>query len=364
MLERLQANGFRNLHRLDWRPEPGPQILLGDNGAGKTSLLEAIYRLATTRSFRTHQISDCLSHSSSRFDLLGEVRSESRIRLETSLDDEGRRRRLNGSESSLAEHLAALPVVAWTARDGELISGPPEERRRFLDRGVVGIKPRGLEILGQYRRALAQKRHLLLRGMGGLESWNEILATSAAALMEERQDYVNLIGAELSAVLEHSGLSFPGLKLEYRPSLGGDREPREILRRLRRLEGDERLRQRPLTGPHRDDLAISWKSHSLKRVASAGERKAVGLALLGAHGRVLRALGRRPVYLLDDVDTELSAATLEKVWKVFSGGGQLVASSNRPEVWRSLPVETFWLLREGALEGPSELSHKAPAEIP
>ncbi|MCB1032578.1 MAG: AAA family ATPase, partial [Acidobacteria bacterium] len=193
MLERFQATGFRNLQSLEWRLAPGAQLLLGDNGAGKTSLLEAVYLLATTRSFRTSQIADCLRHGADRFDLLGEVRGVARCRLEFSLEEGQRLRRLNGSETSLAEHLAVLPAVAWTARDGELISGSPEARRRFLDRGVIGLGPRGLEVVGKFRKVLAQKRQILLRGQDGLEVWNELLATCAAELMERRLHYVNLV---------------------------------------------------------------------------------------------------------------------------------------------------------------------------
>lgn len=362
MLERLQANGFRNLSRLDWRPKAGLQILLGDNGAGKTSLLEAVYLLATTRSFRTHQIQDCLGHGASRFYLQGEIRTDARFRLEVTLEGRQRHRRLNGSASTLGEHLAVLPVVAWTSRDSELVSGPPEERRRFLDRGVVSSKPRGLELAGKYRRILHQKRQLLVRGQGGLDSWNEMLATYAAGLIRERQDYVNLMSRHILRVIEDSGLPFCDLELVYKPSLSPDLEPEEIFRRFKDLEAEERRRQRALAGPHLDDLEILWRDHSLKKVASAGERKAVGLTLLAAHGRVLRSLGHEPIYLLDDADTELSAATLGKVWKAFSGCGQLIASSNRPEVWNELPVEGFWHLDKGGLEGASGDSPKRPTD--
>jgi DNA replication and repair protein RecF len=359
VLAQLTANGFRNLAPLSLRPAAGSHLFLGGNGAGKTSFLEAIYVLATTRSFRTSQIADCIRHgaeSAELFHLEGEVTNGARSRLEVAYGREFRLRTLNGRNAPLAEHLAALPVVAWAAADVELLSGAPRLRRRFLDRGVIGLRPATLEILGRYRETLRQKRGLLASGGPGLEAWNELLAGVATELIARRKFYVDALAGRLAEVLAESGLSFPPVELTYRPSPASGLEGEEaIARSLERIADRERQRQLPLLGPHRDDLQIRWGEHEVGRVASAGERKALSLLLLAAHGRVLAAAGSRPVYLLDDVDAELAPPTLAAVWGVFTGeqgdrgAGQLFASSNRPQVWLTLPIGTLWQVEAGRI---------------
>lgn len=377
MLAQLTANGFRNLAPLSLRPEPGSHLFLGGNGAGKTSLLEAVYVLATTKSFRTSQIGDCIRHGADLFHLEGEVTSDKRARLEVAYGRDFRLRTVNGRNAPLAEHLAALPVVSWAAADGELLSGAPRLRRRFLDRGVVGLRPTALSILGRYREALRQKRGLLASGGPGLEAWNELLSGVAAELIARRQAYVLALAARLAEVLAESGLPFPPVELSYRPSpASGLDGPEAIARSFERIADRERQRQLPLLGPHRDDLEIRWGEHELGRVASAGERKALSLLLVAAHGRVLDNAGARPIYLLDDVDAELAPQTLGAVWRVFTGtphdGGvprdadhvrdgregedagvrgavQLFASSNRPQVWLTLKVDTLWQVEAGRI---------------
>ena len=360
MLAQLTANGFRNLAPLSLRPALGSHLFLGGNGAGKTSFLEAIYVLATTRSFRTPQIADCIRHGSNAADLFhleGEVTNGARARLEVAYGKEFRLRTLNGRNAPLAEHLAALPVVSWAAADIELLSGSPRLRRRFLDRGIVGLRPAALEILGRYRETLRQKRGLLSSGGPGLEAWNELLAAVAAELITRRKAYVDALAEKLTEVLAQSGLPFPAVELAYRPSPASGLEgAAAIAHSLERIADRERQRQLPLVGPHRDDLQIRWGEHEVGRVASAGERKALSLLLLAAHGRVLDAGGARPVYLLDDLDAELAPPTLAAVWGVFTGehagdtgAAQLFASSNRPQVWLTLPVTTMWQVEAGRI---------------
>lgn len=352
MFSELRLRAFRNLEDLSWAPVPGAQLLLGGNGAGKTSLLEAAYVLATTRSFRTAHIAECTRHGEKAFHLAGEIRGEARIHLEVAWANGERSRSLNGSSSSLAEHLAVQPVVAWTARDAETLTGPPALRRKLLDRGVVGRRPSALEVISTYRRILAQKRQALARRDRGLGSWNELLARAAVELGRLRADYARDLEARLVAVLEESGLPIPAVRLRYRPSLAAAR-PEEALAQLEQIASQEIERGRPLLGPHRDDLGLRWGGQPLRRVASAGERKALGLALTAAHGRSLTAAGRRPVYVLDDADTELASDTLRSLWKVFQGQGQLFASSNRPEVWKGIPFEGIWRLEGGLLTASS-----------
>ncbi len=359
MLAHLTARGFRNLAALDWQLGEGRHLLLGGNGAGKTSLLEAIYVLATTRSFRAAQLAACCRHGESAFHLEGEVRDDRRWRLAVAWDDaSGLRRAVDGSPGALVDHLAVLPVVSWTAADGELLTGPPAARRRLMDRGVVASRPSHLELLGRHRQALRQKRELLARGARDLEPWNEVLAGTAAAVIRLRQEYVRRLGAALDEVLACCGFGFPAIAVHYRPSpREGPEGPEAILRSLARARGEERRRRLPLVGPHRDELELRWAGRGVRQVASAGERKALGLALLAAHGRVLEAAGRNPVYLLDDADSELSPTTVARAWRAFAEVRQLVVTSNRPAVWDGLAVTGRWWVEAGRIR-PSEDLHR------
>lgn len=380
MLVSLTAEGFRNLEPLEWSPGPGSHLLVGGNGAGKTSLLEAVYVLATTKSFRTAQLADCARWGSGGFRLAGEAAGAARTRLGVawSRAPVGRppgepgaekTRAVNGKPSSLGDHLAALPVVAWTAGDAELTTGPPLLRRRFLDRGVIGLKPAALDLLARYRRALGHKRDLLAAGRrrpaaSELAPWNELLAAAGAEIVALRSAYAGRLAAELAAVEAAAGLPFPALGLTYRPrpaaALDGGAGALHLA--LERAAGDELARGRPLVGPHRDDLEIAWGGHPMRGTVSAGERKAAGLLLLAAHGRVAAAAGRAPVHLLDDADAELAPATLAALWRVFSGtagaGAQLLATSNRPAVWRGLELTAVHPVAAGRA-GPAQTPEPA-----
>jgi DNA replication and repair protein RecF len=358
VLSHFTARGFRNLDPLDLAPAPGTHLLLGGNGAGKTSLLEAIYVLATTRSFRAAQIADCVAHGAAELELAGEVETDRRTALAVAVRDGVRQRSVNGKPTSLAEHLAVLPVVAWAVSEAGVLVGAPGARRRFMDRGVVATRPAALELLGRYREALWQKRELLARDAAGIEIWNELLATTAAEVIRLRAAYVDLLRAELAAVLAEvaeAGLKLAEVELRYLPSPPqGQDGPAAIAAVLEKAAERERRRRQPLLGPQRDELEILWGDREVRRVASAGERKSLSLMLLAAHGRVLEAAGRRPVYLLDDADAELAPASVAAVWSIFArrvaaAGGQLFASSNRPQVWLTVDVGTLWELEKGRL---------------
>jgi DNA replication and repair protein RecF len=356
VLAQLTANQFRNLAPLAWRPAKGSHLLLGGNGTGKTSLLEAVYVLATTKSFRTSQVVDCIRHGADLFHLEGEVEGERRVRLEVGYGKDWRLRTLNGKNASLPEHLGVLPVVSWTTADVEILTGAPRLRRRLMDRGVVGTRPAALDVLGRYRQALRHKRELLASGGPGLEAWNGVLAGAAAELIARRAAYVEALRAAFAGVVAEAGLPVPPVELRYRPSPGGSAaeagapSPEAIYESLERIADRERQRQLPLLGPHRDDLEVRWGEHEIARVASAGERKALALLLIAAHGRVLKAAGADPVYLLDDADAELAIPTLAAVWKVFAGARQILATSNRPQAWLTLPVDTLWRVEGGRID--------------
>jgi DNA replication and repair protein RecF len=272
-----------------------------------------------------------------------------RATLAVGIGPEGARRTRNDKPSSLAEHLAVQPVLAWTSAERELLTGAPAARRRFLDRGLVAERPAALADLAAYRRALDQKRALLARRAGRAEigPWNELLAASAARLAQARGEYVARLGDELQRVLGAGDLEIPAVTLAYAPSPAVARDGRDaILAALVASGAEEGRRRQPLLGPHRDDLVISWGASRLRDTASAGERKALGLVLLLAQARLLERVREPPLLLLDDADTELDEAALARLWRLL-GGRQILASSNRPGAWAGLPIEARWGLSQG-----------------
>jgi len=358
VLSHLKAWRFRNLGScrdgpFDWCPGAGRHLLLGDNGAGKTSVLEAIYVLATTRSFRASRLAVCARHEAESLRLEGEVTDDRRWRLDVGWSrKEGLSRAVDGAASSLAAHLAVLPVVAWTAAEGKVVTGEPALRRRFLDRGVVGLRPTALEVLSRYRQTLDQKRELLSADsdVGPLAPWNDLLAVAAAEVIAARRQYIEKLSWSFSEVIDEAGMGFQGIELRYRPSPRRGVEGAERIRQvLERTAGREREVGFALVGPQRDDVEISWNGHPVREVASAGERKALSLCLSAAHGRVLEKAGRQPLYLLDDLDTELSPETLSKVWKVFAEVRQMIGTSNRSAVWKDKEPDQIWRLQSGCI---------------
>lgn len=388
MIRRLSVRGFRNLHRLETEIESGATLLVGATGAGKTSLLEAVYLLATSKSFRTRRMADCLAvPPSDRSDLAsstaqpagggaclsqetsadagtcfvldGEIESGRRVQLGMGWSARGGLwRRVNGETASAAAYLEVLPAVAWSSAEGETLVGPPALRRRFLDRGVVATRPASIEVLSNYRRALEHKRRWLLtsgRSAGprdeSLAAWNEILAENGAEIVQRRDQYVDRLAVEVERASERSELGWPPILLNYRPS-GGEaaHQASTLVERLANEEARERESQRPLVGPHLDRLEILWRGQPVRHLASAGERKAIGLLLLAGHTEVVRQAGREPILLLDDLDTELDLRSLAAISRALAGAGQRIISSNRPAAFEGTVVDRQWKIADGRIE--------------
>lgn len=276
---------------------------------------------------------------------------EKRTDLSFSWSHSTRVRLLNGGSASLAAYLEVLPVVAWTAADSELLTGPPRLRRRFLDQGVVGLRPGAIEVISRYRRALEQKRKLLASGGRGLSSWNEVLAAPAAELMRLRREYLELLTPVLAESTGEAGFGIEPPELRYRVSPAKMEEgPEAVLEALESARERERESRTPLVGPHRDELEILWGERPVRAVASAGERKLVGIGLAAARGRLLAQRGREPLYLLDDLDAELDGARLERVRGLFSASPQVVVTSTRADAWEGWGGLERWRIQGGRTE--------------
>ena len=265
---------------------------------------------------------------------------------------EGRCLTLQDKPSTVAEHLALLPVVAWSEAERDLVAGPTAGRRRFLDRAALLLRPTRLAEHLELHRVLAQKRHLLAaHGRAtDLEAWNELLAPLVARRAAERAELATQLEAAAGELLAREGSDLPPLRLIYQPSPSAALDGAAVVAEaLARGASRERDRGQPLFGPQRDRVEILLASSAARRSPSAGERKVMVLSLLAGLAQLLTSGGRAPLVLLDDLDAELDRERLALAAGLFSGAPQVVATSSRPEAFEGLLLGARWELAKGVI---------------
>ena len=314
-LSNLAIAGFRNIANI--RVEPGTRfnLLYGLNGQGKTNLLEAIYLLGSSRSFRNARLPELIRHDQRIAQIQGEIESggiRSVIRL--TLETGGRRVEIDGKAVQRASELhGRLNSVVFSPDDTGMVRFGPEARRRYLDRAVYMGDIGYLHCWHGYQRILKQRNHLLKTAeRAGLDTWTEKMAEAGAEVIERRLRFVRLLGDILQ---QHYGtIAGTGevAGISYRPEgvLATDRESirLELLELFNRhLRNDERYGTTS-SGPHRDDLILSLDNRPLKAFGSQGQQKSFVLALKMAEMDNLQTIfGEPPLLLLDDMSSELDA---------------------------------------------------------
>ena len=363
-LTEIEADRIRNLREVSLGLSAGLTLVAGRNGQGKSTLLEAVYLLATGRSFRTRRMDELISWSGGPLRVAGGVTSRlGRARLKVVMDDSARRLISDGAEIDLESFIGRLDVVDLTAERMKVLRGGPEERRRFLDRGVVGIQPSYLRALGEYRRVL-QQRNALLRGAGRggapaqLAAWDERLTVAAREIHQRRREYAVLLGVEFG---ETARTLFPdggSVTMLYRPSPSevGEAEMSDFpdiymgcLERGRRRDLEVGYTCR---GPHRDDVVVELEGVDLRRFGSAGQVRGAMIALkLGKLSLLGKRRGEVPIFLMDDFDSDLDEVRARAVADYLCTGGcqALVATSKEGMADRIGVPFTKVLLSEGTL---------------
>ncbi|MBC8127537.1 MAG: DNA replication and repair protein RecF [Gloeobacteraceae cyanobacterium ES-bin-144] len=294
---------FRCFRSLDLEVPAAGAILVGDNAQGKTSLLEAICVLIRLHSPRTHRMATLARIGSGGFGIAGEPwQCERQVRhsregLFLKAADEAR--------ASKSAYLEDGGLVVWMGNeDLELIRGPGEGRRRYLDFIGAQVEPSYRRSWSRYRRALQAKNLLLKEARprdAEIFSYEEILIEHGTVLMQTRARLVeelSPLAASAQCAVSHKD---EPLALQYLPASGPDL--RESM--LQARERETRLRQ-AVVGPHRDDLALRLHGMPAADFASEGQQRTIAIALKLAQGKLLETLGGKPpIYLMDDIFGEL-----------------------------------------------------------
>jgi len=341
LLESLEAHCFRNLSgKVSWGT--GLNIIYGDNGQGKTNWLEAIYLLATSKSFRTQKPQEAVRFDEELAVVRGRVaRSEEVHRdLQIAIQNNTKTLSINGKRESVARYLGQLHVVAFTADELEVVRGAPEARRKFLDRGVVSLQHAYVQTISDYQRVIKQKNRLLQDASDAelstaetatrLAPWNEQLVVLSAAIHRARTDYVERV----NAVLERRLFGREEVTVRYVSSLEGkgDLSDYETLmaERLQFRMQAEMSAGYSLIGPHRDELEVLFDGRDIRSFGSSGQQRSALIILDLAAISVYHSWHNEyPVFLLDDVDAELDRKRIQQLLEYLEGRTQTFVTTSK-----------------------------------
>lgn len=343
-LESISIVNFRNHHLAEFQPGSGVTVIYGNNGTGKTSLLESVHYCTMTRGFAKSTDRDCLSFGKNYFTIrasfLSDIGAKTDIRIAYPSDGE-KSIQVNGQElQSFSRHIGTIPCVVFSPYDMVIVNGPPSERRRFLDSAISQHDRKYLEDLLHYRR-FVQQRNALLSGfmernssVDTLDVLTEQVAFHAASIVVSRQRFVRRFSELFSNIhsVFHDG---DEAAIEYQCSLGkidteeGIESVNDfILRRYRKIRNDEISRRQTLAGPHRDDLLLFSGGHEVKKFSSQGRQRSYVIGMKLSMISYLHELtGEKPVNLLDDLFSELDHDMKEKVLSGLVPIGQIFITS-------------------------------------
>jgi DNA replication and repair protein RecF len=336
--ERARLLSFRNIESASLLPSPRLNLIWGDNGQGKTSILEALYAVATTRSFRTDKLPQVVRTGAEQALVAASV-SEGGFVRELSLRQglRGREVQLDGKRpKTLSSYAVRTPVVVFHPRDLELVTGGATERRRLLDRLILYADPTGAEAARRYAEALKERQRLLdTRGVNAAElgDFERVAAEHGARFARARFEACERLLPELRAAF--SSVTPSGLVLSPSYVAGGTQSTDEFLAELRSRRPEDCRRGRASFGPQRDELALEVDGRPARSDASQGQQRLLSLSLKLAELRCIEQTRRaHPVLLLDDVSSELDAQRTESVLSLLRAShGQIFVTTTRPELF-------------------------------
>ena len=335
---RLRARGFRNLDPLELEPGPRFNVVHGDNGQGKSNLLEALDYLGSLRSFRGALASDLIQKGAAQAELSAEVQGEvlpRQLRVRLSRDD-ARELAVDGKRPrTRASYLSAVQTVLFHPGDLQLVTGGPEQRRVFIDRILEHFDATYASSLEAYERAL-RSRNRLLRAEApdrrAVRAYDEVLASAGAVIGRARDKLIGELGPAVSAAFAEVSGGQHALLLGYEPRVAPDLA---ALRAALEQSLDKDLaRGFTAEGPHADELSIRLDGHGAKRYGSQGQHRAIVLALKVAElSELTRRVGRVPILLLDDVSSELDPSRNRRLFGLLADlGGQVFLTTTQADL--------------------------------
>jgi DNA replication and repair protein RecF len=352
----IELRDFRNHAETRIDVPEGLVVAVGDNGEGKSNLLEGIFYLLSQSSPRVATDVPLIRHGAQNAYVRGEVETSSgRVLIEVEIRSVGANRiQVNRSAVRRKRDVRRqVRGVFFGPQDLSIVLGDPEARRRFMEECVLTLWPLRETEARAYDKTLRQRNRLLKDWEGGgeppeLAAWDEELVLHGSAVTAGRRAAMSNV--EPRASDEFRDVAGYGLEVAYRPSVEGEPVEEAFRERLLARRGDELIRRTTLVGPHRDELDLAVRELKARGFASHGESWAAALSLrTGLARAATEALGEPPVLVLDDPFSALDPARQRRVAEGLAGRGQtLISVADESHVPPAATV--VWEVRAGEVK--------------
>lgn len=308
-LKSLRLYNFRNLIEQTIETDDEFVVFIGENGQGKTNLLEAIYYISYASSFRTHFLKHLVRYGNKQMSLIAHIEDQRNTRTIKIIIKDGTRKIFIDNEEirDRKELFKLFTCIVFAHEDMEYIKGSPSEQRRFFDQSCVLIDSSYLDSFRMYNSLLKQRNSVLKQKEYSLLSlYDERLADTGMILQRSREKMNVRFNEVFGSMYDEISVSELTPHIEYRPSWRGCSSKQEVLERLEKSSLQDRKYETTVTGPHRDRYVITSEGNDITHSASTGQIRLMSLLLKLLQARIyVETTGRRPVLLLDDVLLEL-----------------------------------------------------------
>lgn len=329
---------YKNLEQVELDFSPKMNCFIGQNGMGKTNLLDAVYYLSFCKSASNPIDSQNIMHNQDFFVVQGNYLTETgdceEVYCGLKRRQKKRFKRNKKEYTRLADHIGFIPLVMVSPADSELIAGGSEERRRFMDVVISQYDKEYLDALIRYNKALTQ-RNTLLKGEAEpdeelMNVWEEMMAAAGEVVFRKRYEFIQEFIPTFQTFYSQISQGREQVNLTYEShAMRGS-----LLQQLRENRQRDRIMGYSLKGMHKDDLVMLLGDYPIKREGSQGQNKTYLIALKLAQFDFLRRTGSNttPLLLLDDIFDKLDASRVEQIVKLVSGDnfGQIfITDTNR-----------------------------------
>ena len=340
-IEHIELTNFRNYDQLSLDFNPNINIIIGNNGQGKTNILESIYVLSLSKSNRNGQESDLIMFGKDSLNIKGTIiDNELKKRLEVNIDSNKKKVSINGKEiHKIKDYISNFCVISFIPTDLDIIKGSPAVRRNLLNIDISQLFNNYITYLNEYNKVIKIRNEYLKKlfinnnsDFRYLDIINEKLIESADKIYEYRFNYLKEINEYLPTIYKKiTGID--GLTIKYDNALNlSDYDKEKVInnfkKKFKRNLNQEMIQGMTLTGPHRDDFSFYLNDVDMKVFASQGQQRMAIIALkISELNYYKKVIGSYPVLLLDDIFSEIDSSKRNKIIKFLKKDIQTIITT-------------------------------------